>query len=167
MSKADLTPCGFLVIGDGPLALEIRHQLTQVGVPTGMHSEFGAAAQQIEPPVLGLICVQNFDGPQCSLPLVDAIQAAKCNFGVSPKYAISVFDAPGTNLRARARLASAKTLVAYAAAHTWNEDMRINGLCAVNDAPATYRQVADAAVAIASGGLDAMRGQVLDFGGAL
>lgn len=81
------------------------------------------------------------------------------------RYLVALAPAPDTPTK-RLGHALAKTLVAYAAAHLSETDLRVN-LVALSSAPSQFvlQRAAQATLALCSGWLDAVRGQQLTIGG--
>lgn len=97
-----------------------------------------------------------------TLRLVDVLKSLRRTLGRYPRRVIVVCEAPRAGAAHRVSLALAATLCRYATAHTVLDDVRLN---VVDVAPPASEEqsnrAADVALALASGWLDAMRGQVL------
>jgi hypothetical protein len=97
--------------------------------------------------------------------LVEHLQALGARLDRFPRYAIGFCEreAEPEGDGESIALALARTLCRYVSAHTVCDDLRVNLVSApLSRGRAVWKSAADVGLALASGLLDAMRGQVLD-----
>lgn len=96
--------------------------------------------------------------------LVTLLQEAKARFGALPRYVVALAHARDERA-AKVGAALTKTLSGYAAAHVSQEDTRVN-VIRLEGAPSAelFARASRAALALASGWLEAVRGQELVIG---